>query len=123
MTHPTNWEPDPDADVSDETNWDEYIARVRATSPDASPIVRECVQLWDHQHDDDGDCMLVPITGCGWWRPATEDEFGKSDVCPDCGGVSATRSILSLRDEVRARAVGAGVPTAIALAMTLTEAT
>ena len=115
--------PGPEDDFSDEPSWDAYIARIRAASPDASPIIRECVQLWDHQHDDEGECMLVPITGCGWWRPATEDEFAKSEVCPACGGISATRSILSLRDEVRARAVHAGVPTAFAIAMTLEEAT
>ena len=118
-----NRAPDSDDDVSDETSWDEYIAAVRATSPDASPLVRECVQLWDHQHDADGDCMLVPVTGCGWWRPAAEDACGKNDVCPNCGGTSAIRSILSLRDEVRARAAGAGVPAVIAFAMVLPEAT
>lgn len=117
----TDGPPDNDADPNDQA---EYVAAMRAASPDASPIVHECVRLWDHHHDDDdGECVLVPATGCGWWRPATEDEYGRTGTCPNCGGASVTHAILSVRDEVRARAAAAGIPVAIAFAMAIGEMT
>src|SRR5690349_3224559 len=98
-------------------DWDDFVDRVRASSDDASPIVRECQQgpSWKFAEDLG---RPMPRHGCGWWRPATEEEYGSIGECPSCGGRTATRALLSRRDEVRVLSVASGVPTTIAMALT-----
>ena len=76
--------------MTDVDDLERYVDEVHDRNPDEEPLVVQC---------------LVP-TGetlvCHWWRPVTEDEFGKEFKCAVCAAPATVQAFASKRETDRA---------------------